>query len=178
GVSAWRARGAERAAVLHGGPAELHQAEGGERSGLPARREVLVGDALELAERHLLRVVHEDVERAVHLDHARDAALEALHLLDVAADRDRLAAAPHDLVAGALELAHGAPGRRDLGPFARERVCDALADALPRARHERHLAREHAPRAARRRRHAASDRPRAQATTRAARTRSDGRLCL
>jgi hypothetical protein len=97
-------------------------------------------------ERHLLRVVDEDLDAAQPAHDLVDRGREGLLRLDVAGQRDRAPAALLDLLAGVLDLRRGAARDRDRGALGGEGEGDPLSHALTRSRHQRHLARQHAHR--------------------------------
>jgi hypothetical protein len=94
-------------------------------------------------ERHLLCVVHQDLNAAKRFDDFVDASAEVAQLLDVALNGQSDSGMLFDQAAGFLDLRKRAPHRSHLRAVLRESASDALADPLARSRNDGDSSRQH-----------------------------------
>src|SRR5262249_62163991 len=107
----------------------------------PGHVELLLGNVLDRAARsEAVRVVHQDVDRAVPADGLLDHRLHVAALPDVDHRRHALATVRADLLRRALGTVKLDLRDADLGTLAREEERDGATDALTRSRHDGDLA--------------------------------------
>src|SRR5262249_11783378 len=87
-----------------------------------------------------VRVVHQDVDRAVPAHGLLDHRLHVAALADVDHRRHALATVGADLLRRALRTVELDFRDADLGALTREEECDGATDTLPRTRHDGDLA--------------------------------------
>ena len=112
---------------------QLHEPERRQRARLPRGVHVVVGAGVERTRRHLLRVVHQDVDATEAVDGLGDDRLAVGPLAHTARERERVTAERGDLGDGARTGLGIAFEDRDAGAGSGQRERDAASDTTPAA---------------------------------------------